>query len=190
MTPETLKPKFPRVIGWLDPGGTTGMAVWVSDEARHLLSTTGRAVSAVLAEFTTYQVAECDSAEGLKDLFSTLTYWMTLAQPLDGRQQVVIGYETFDFRHDERYRNKIDYTGLEVIGALRAWQTNFPGIVSIHKSGAGLGKGFWNDDKLKRAGLYKPNRTHAMDALRHLLRYLSFGCGRQDLFDRVKLEGS
>jgi hypothetical protein len=34
------------------------------------------------------------------------------------------------------------------------------------------GKGFWNDQKLKKVGLYMPGKRHANDATRHVLHYL------------------
>jgi hypothetical protein len=161
----------PKLIIWLDPGGTTGMAAfWTIDSG--------------IDKAMTWERAQMPCTDGyfLKAMFKQLQLWTTTVQPFIAKPRVHIGYETFDYRMTERYRDKIDYTAAEVIGALKYWAVDRD-YVKLIPSGAGLGKGFWTDNRIKQLHLWVPGQGHAMDATRHLLRYRSFSLGEKHLFD-------
>jgi len=167
----------PRVIIWLDPGQTTGVARWISPEVK--------ASHPALPEFACHQVSDCDEDLGLATLFGELTKASSLAVPYVGSGIVVLGYERFEFRRDERYRDKIDYTAPEVIGAIRAWRLSRT-YVTLDSLGAAGAKAFWTDEKIKQLGLWVPGLRHGMDALRHLLYKLAFKYHREDLLRLLK----
>jgi hypothetical protein len=106
-------------------------------------------------------------------------------EPITSSTMMHLIVERFDFRMEERYRDRIDYTAAEVIGALRVWASDRE-CVKLIRVGAGLGKGFWRDDRIKTLRLWVPGARHAMDATRHLLRYRSFTLNEQWLFDPFK----
>lgn len=161
--------KEPKVIIWVDPGGTSGVSVWAqrTDKWYHC------------------QVEDCSKDEQLYLLLMNLVGYMELAVPYSGEDDIILGWETFDFRMEERYRDKIDYTAAEVIGALRMWAYARPNVKVVH-AGAGLGKGFWSNEKIKQCSLWVPGQRHAMDARRHLLRYRLFKLQHNSLLDPFK----
>jgi hypothetical protein len=97
--------------------------------------------------------------QGLTDLWDTLH--------MGGPTRVV--YESFLYQR----RDKVDLRPVEGIGVIRLYcQLN--GIIPVAQTPA-TGKRFWTDKKIKQLDLWKPGLPHAMDALRHLLYYMSFG---------------
>ncbi len=106
------------------------------------------------------------------------------ANPIDGRswQQLcthdgfigelnevwpnIIVMETFVHTH----RTGVDYTPVEFIG-LTKWFCERRSVVLIEQTPA-YGKAFFDNDKLKRLGVYVPNKPHAMDASRHLYQFM------------------
>ena len=164
-------PNPPGVIIAIDPGGTTGLAWWTKSPGKIRPN-----------QFQTQQIGPCNEDHPLLVLIALLNGIVALNQ---NRRIRIIG-ESFDFRMDERYRDKIDYTAAEVIGALRLWYSWIlpdNGQVTMEFKGAGLGKGFWVDEKIKKVGLWKPGQRHAMDAMRHLLRYMAFQLDMVELFE-------
>jgi hypothetical protein len=166
----------PKVIIAIDPGGTTGIAwctlgpdgpIWGREE-----------------------IGPCTDDAELALVLRYITDVTRYAEPFNNRpDQVVVICERFEFRLDERSRTKIDYTAAEVIGALRIWAHERP-YVRLVMTGAGLGKGFWSDDKIKTLGLWVPGQRHATDALRHLLRYRLFAMNHTELLQPFKPEPS
>jgi hypothetical protein len=102
----------------------------------------------------------------------------------------VLGMERFNFRHEERYRDKIVYTPAEVIGAVKHWwaaeAVNGEISIKLEMQMAAEGKGFWTDDKIKRLGLWTSSFSHAMDALRHALHYVTFTLKDHRFLHRLK----
>jgi hypothetical protein len=146
----------------MDPGGTTGLSWWISPREPTPLSQ---------QLWGQEQIGACSQELGLCQLFLKLD---DIIYPYSGNPRSVhLAMEGFDFRKDEQFRTKIDYTAAEVIGATRFWTALRPQVTLI-RSGAGLGKGFWGDDKIKKLNLWVPGKKHAMDARRHLLRYMVF----------------
>lgn len=88
--------------------------------------------------------------------------------------------ETFEFRkEDAQNREYIDYSTGEFIGVVRLFCELTE--TTCHLQGASEAKAFWNDDKLKRVGLWLPGRAnrHVRDATRHWLHYQTFKRGDQ-----------
>jgi len=158
-------PTDPRLIIAIDPGGTTGIAYWTKEDLW------GRE-----------QIDACRDDMQLNTLFTQLSGICRYAEPFAGKAVVHLIYEPFEFRKDERNRDKIDYTAAEVVGALRMWAYKRD-YVKLIRSGASLGKGFWIDAKIKALGLWVPGQRHAMDATRHLLSYRSFQLNDLSLFE-------
>lgn len=184
----------PRIIIAVDPGGTTGIA-WHSVKPPLPEGQTDIRPYAALE-----QIGPCTDDRQLKEVLDYLTAVASLAEPIVGPGLVHLIVEPFQFRHDDRDRDKIDYIAAEVVGALRVWSLDRPFIRFIRQS-AGMGKGFWVDDKIKRLGLWvpggskmfqtrTPGKNHAMDALRHLLTYNAFVRNEKSLFDKLKRDGS
>ena len=161
----------PKVIIGIDPGGTTGLAWWSS-----------------LSGLTSVdQISDCKEDSQLHTVIQMLNAIVSLAEPLNGQGIVHIMLERFEFRLDERDRTKIDYMPAEVVGAIRLW-AHGRASVKLVLTGASLGKGFWSDDKIKKLGLWVPGRRHAMDALKHLLRYRLFTLRHQKLLEAFRPE--
>jgi hypothetical protein len=156
----------PDLIIGIDPGDTTGLAYWYPGA--------GRPIAAVA------QIRHCREDYGLSGLFRELGQITPLSV-----QGTAIVCESFEFRHEERYRDKIDYTAAEVIGALRTFVLERPSI-ELFRQNAATAKGFWTDDKLKRLGVWVPGNKHAMDATRHLLRYRTFELDHRYLLKELK----
>jgi len=169
-------PTLPKIILGIDPGGTTGIAYWLRTQEPIPLSQW---------RWGWQQVPYCGTQDGLRQLVAYLDSIATYAVPFLGTPSVYVVDERFDFRHEERDRDKIDYTAAEVNGALRLWALDRP-YVRLIPSGASSGKGFWDDDKIKKLGLWVPGRKHAMDATRHLLTYMSFALNMTELFMPLK----
>ena len=91
--------------------------------------------------------------------------------------------ESFDFRKSDQQREKIEYISAEYIGIIRlyAQMNNIPLVTPS----AALGKGFWTNEKLKAAGFVWKTK-HEADALRHLLRYLTFDLNMQAWLKKLK----
>lgn len=86
---------------------------------------------------------------------------------LDAINPETVICEGFDDR--DRARETIS---LEYIGAAKCWcQHNAADYVEQSTS---IGKEFWTDKKIKTLDLWVPAKPHAMDALRHLLYFLTF----------------
>jgi hypothetical protein len=162
--------RITRVVIGIDPGGTTGVATWF----------------APTNTFATFQYPDCDKDEGLHSLIVNMGSLIKHGEPFLNQEAVHVVLERFEDRLDERFRTKIDFTAAEVIGALREWAFPLRPVVRLMRSGASMGKGFWDDDKIKKLGLWVPGQRHAMDAMRHLLRYKLFTLQHTELLAPFK----
>jgi hypothetical protein len=167
----------PKMIIGMDPGGTTGLAWWIP--MRH---TEERIAD---DHWGIKQMEKCNEDLPLKYLMMHLSSLTTAVEPFLGYPTIHLVYEPFEFRKDDSHRDKIDYTPAEVVGALRYWMVDRPHIKLV-RSPASLGKGFWTDEKIKKLGLWESGSRHAMDAMRHLLRYRAFELNHLQLFEPLK----
>lgn len=78
-----------------------------------------------------------------------------------------IVYERFNYQR----RDKVVLYPVEVIGVIKLISElhNIP----IREQTPSQAMNLWTDDKIRRLGLWTPNQVHGMDALRHLLYYLT-----------------
>jgi hypothetical protein len=164
-----IKHYDPDTIIGLDPGGTTGVAI-----ARNCLPRDKGPVE--------YESFEMDTSGRDGGKYYGLMRELLRRRDRDGLLLVHIVCEDFDFRQDQTgialrgyARSKIDYTPAEILGALRVLCAQYSLV--LHTQKAAQGKGFWDDDKLKRLGVYNVGHRHGNDAMRHLLYYQCFTLG-------------
>jgi hypothetical protein len=81
-----------------------------------------------------------------------------------------------EFQYQIRRNQGVDMPGIvlvskEYIGVAKIW-CDLRGKVYHEQKLSSLK--FWDDDKLKKIGLYEPGKPHRNDAVRHLLYYITF----------------
>lgn len=128
----------------LDPGETTGYAVY--------------------SRYTSqggYERSLTSSQMGSHPHHLALYEFLELAQP-----QVVV-CEDFKYQRGPGGHN---LTPVEYIGVVKLWtaERHVPLVLQPRSR-----KTLWDDGKIKELGLWKPGKPHAMDAVRHLLYYLT-----------------
>jgi hypothetical protein len=132
----------------LDPGGTTGCCVWTDVDAR------GNYHGDV-----EFELSQLGPEEHHRALWKKLT----------GLDPEVVICESFNYRN--AYRDKVVLDSREYIGIARLY------CASTHKrfvlQQPSAAKGLWTDAKIKSLNLWQPGHPHAMDALRHMLYYLT-----------------
>lgn len=156
-----------EVILALDPGGTTG---WVKQ---------GQYAQA--SEFVWGQLEESNHHN---KLWSLLT--MAVGEALSLSVPCYIVYERFEFRHEERDRDKIEYISAEYNGVVKLFGQNNHPHVKLVEQGASQAKDFFTDDKLRHLGLWVPGKKHARDAMRHLLYFITFTQGDKRFLMKLK----
>lgn len=148
-----------RIIA-LDPGGTTGIAVW----------TDCRPSSPTDNEFTWYELGP---EEHHKELWDFL-----LKGTVGASGDHTIVCESFEFRQN-RQRDNINLMSREYIGVVKLFQQQY-GTPVVFQT-AGVAKPFVTDEKLKAMGLYQKGSKHERDATRHLIYYMVNKLHRIDL---------
>lgn len=144
-----------------DPGGTTGCATasWKSTGPDDRLTHPDQ------IKFAQWQIGPDPHH---------LALWSTLVN--NGYSEVV--WESFEFRQhlltDEDGRPipklKVELISREYIGIMQLF-CEFTHTPAHHRT-ASSAKRFITDERIKELGLWLPGMPHAMDATRHLLRYL------------------
>jgi hypothetical protein len=127
----------------IDPGKTTGFS---------------------FAEVTEFIRGEPPEEQGVVSWEKEVNHDELIEEILDVWPTHLVGES---FVHTQR--SNVDYTPVEYIGIIK-W------LGQRHKFELTLqtpsyGKGFFNDDKLKKLGLYTKGKPHANDATRHRLQY-------------------
>ena len=95
-------------------------------------------------------------------------------------QADVVVCESFDFRNG--VRTGTDLIPAELIGVVHLWCARSKKRLDFQNAsthGAGGKNGYFNNENLKRKGIYVAARPHAMDSLRILLYWYEFGKGFQ-----------
>ena|SRR6266571_3635992 len=181
---------LPNILG-IDPGGTTGLCLWTPHNDNYMLDQVDTSLSdgSDLWIFHNYLKS---TVFGINARLSSATTRYGDPVPSD---KLLILLERFDFRHEERYRDKIDYKAREVIGVVKlfCWQQWYEDQANRRKielvmQSASQAKGFWDMDKLRRVGLWKTSQRHAMDALRHVLYHRTFELGDKSLLEKLKID--
>ena len=91
-----------------------------------------------------------------------------------------IVYESFDFRNG--VRTGTDLIPAELIGVILLYGSLEKKRLDFQNAsthGAGGKSGYFNNETLRRKGIYLPAKPHAMDSLRILLYWYEFGKGFQ-----------
>lgn len=95
-------------------------------------------------------------------------------------QPHIIVYETFDFRrHKKAQRDRVNLYAKELIGVIELYEQTVDFVI-LHTQTPSqvMGKiSYFNHQRLKEEGIYKPNKKHANEAVRHLLYWFNFGKG-------------
>lgn len=147
---------FDKKVVSLDPGVTTGYTINYLLTGKPLMVHVGQAK--------------------MKHL--DLWYWLNNNDP------DIIVYETFDYRNDSR--KGLELYSRELIGIILLYEQERSQLVvdghSVKKvelvaqQPAVVG-GYFTDHRLKEDKLWWPGHPHAMDALRHVLQWYTFGSG-------------
>jgi len=167
----------PKLIIAIDPGGTTGYAAYWPVAATRIVQGT----------WERHEIENCELGFQLRHLLREIGSLTRTVQPFIAKPTIHIVYEPFEFRRNERERDKIEYTSAEVVGALKYWADDLD-YVKLVPQPASSGMAFWDDAKIKKLGLWVPGRRHAMDATAHLLKYRSFVLGEKHLYLPFKPE--
>jgi hypothetical protein len=176
------------IVG-LDPGGTTGWALYTCDVMRH---TVDPDIGVSTVEFFNEKFTRGQIGPGHHHLrlWNFLEQWTTT--------NTIIVCESFEFRKNEkdRTRDNIVLDSKEYIGIVNLYKQTFDATTANRIGGlqvvyqtAAIGKGFWTDNKLQVAGRLATPKTrwvHANDAMRHLLYYMTFTMKRQDLLESLR----
>lgn len=133
----------------LDPGGTTGVCLYVE------------------GKLTVDQLGPEKHHEGL---------WETLT----AHNPDIVVCEDFLYRQ----QSKANLVSVEYIGITRLW-CSVNGARLVMQTPA-IGKGFWVDVKIKTVGEWQKGAPHSMDALRHMLQFLTFSQGNNTYIDKLK----
>lgn len=149
-SPLNIATRVRNPIVSLDPGETTGLAVWDPSSSQILLT----------------QLDTKDIGRGFDSVAAVINYLVC-----DRPSLAHVRYE--DYRVYGHMTEQHAFNNLhtaQMIGAI---------LVSCHLAQvphstclAMHAKSFWDDTKLKLCGLYSPGLKHARDAQRHLLRYM------------------
>lgn len=94
----------------------------------------------------------------------------------------IVGYERFEVRRGKMATGGVELFPRNLIGVINLYCMQQGDRCSLYKQmpAQALGKGaFFNTQRLKADQLHKPGRDHANEALKHLLRWWTFGAGFQ-----------
>ncbi len=176
-------PTLPTILA-LDPGGTTGYCLYVPP---------------ALLQDSYIQQDELSSGGHYTALWGICEESMYAARVRDS--QLVIVCEPFEFRRDDRDKDKIEYASARYEGVVNLFAQKFRDKdkgqpVTLVKQSASLIKArsknnpnppFWGrDERIKKIGLWIPGKPHAMDATRHFLYYVTFKLGDKRYLHMLK----
>jgi hypothetical protein len=101
--------------------------------------------------------------------------------------------EPFTFRKDDQTRDKIDFTAAEYVGVVRTFAQLYAVPLVLQQASITVGStAFWGDSaqgnaKLRKLDLWDSRQApHGMDALRHLLYYMTFTLNQDVWLQRLK----
>jgi hypothetical protein len=157
----TLDPNV-RIIA-LDPGGTTGWAVW---QALYIPGLESWSVNKTQS-YTCGHITGPNHGAELRNFLGTQRVFST-----------TVVCERYQDRHNEKHDDPI---AREYIGIARTWCIE--NDVEFVEQNAGAAKPFVKDVNLRRLGVWQGKQwKHAMDAYRHLFWFMINGApGRKDL---------
>lgn len=104
---------------------------------------------------------------------------MTGLELWDSINAIVLDYLIYeDFEYRNYSRAGLDLTPVKIIGVIELILEGSMTLIGC-KQKAATGKAYYNDDKLKKYGVYARGFQHGRDATRHLMHFLTFGPGSQ-----------
>lgn len=119
--------------------------------------------------------------------------WAILGELHEAQKLERLILERFLFLHEFKDRAKIDLTAAEYVGVVKLWcAMNKVELVLQNGSQACGASAFWGDSentgnpKIKALGLWVQHRPHQMDALRHLLYWISFTNKEGYILERLR----
>jgi len=158
----------PRIVVALDPGETTGYALFVAGRLQAVRQLKTKTVHAFTETFHSLgHFATLSPHEGQRPVASQR--WKPFKQQC-GKPSVVVyeDYRIYSWKTDHHAWASLHTP--QCIGALKAIATI--NQLSLYTNLAQQPKGFCTDEKLEEWGYYKPNMRHARDAIRHGCYYL------------------
>lgn len=103
-----------------------------------------------------------------------LSFWEIDSRTLSAFDDFLIGvnpdkiiYEQFHYRPNLM---KAKLYSMQVIGVIRLYAERHNVLIPFTPK-PDEAQAFWDDDKIKKLGLWQPGKEHAVDALRVLLKY-------------------
>lgn len=162
-----------RIVA-LDPGETTGWAVY---NTSYILQ------PPVPSGYNRWQFSEQEYTGGHIEPEKTdhhnQLYNFLCMQLCRG---LIILYEAYEGHSEIVETITAEYVG--VIKLLGARKGNGGGVQLVRQRPQV--QEFWDDDKLKKLGVWIPGRRHAMSATRHLLHYQVFTQNREDILWKLR----
>lgn len=135
----------------IDPGVTTGYTLATKDNGKFFIA--------------------CNQQQ-----FTHTEFWMFLRKTgIYGTMHTVC--EDFEFRQGKQ-KDGLNLYPVELIGVLRLF-CNSDQWYPLWMQKAAQGKGYFDDNKLKKMKVYQKGLEHGRDATRHLLHWFTFGAGYQ-----------
>jgi hypothetical protein len=168
------------VILGLDPGGTTGYALYQAETIRN----PDNKLEWYNEKWTQGELGPGDHH---KELYDFLGYCQVT--------NFIIVCESFEYRRNPRdsQRDNIVLDSKEYIGVVKLFEQERMAPLDHQRvvfQTASEGKGFWfpqkNPTKLKKIGLYTPGSVHMNDATAHVLHYGTFKLGRKYFLEALK----
>lgn len=172
----------------LDPGGTTGFALYQAQAMTNPDVPDGRVVEWYDEK---WQQGELGPVSHHDILFDMLGQFQTT--------NFIIVCESFEYRRrpEDAGRDNIVLDSKEYIGVVKLFEMQRmlaldgkAGVQRVVFQTASEGKGFWfkkkDPAKLKKIGLYRSGSVHINDATAHVLHYMTFKMGRRDLLEKLK----
>lgn len=164
----------------IDPGPHTGFALWYFPDS----------VQSPATDPANFRFETLDLREVLVPHVSLYDKLEVLY--IAGNDTVVL--EKFEYHKEKaEQRGHLDFTAAEYVGVVKLWahlrpnyriptlclQSPSQAVGNQRKADRGDDNGiFWDDEKLKRLGLYQLTRdNHQRSALRHLLYHVTFCVG-------------
>lgn len=177
------------IIG-LDPGGTTGWSLYTADVIHEKTDIAPGLQGYPKPEYYNEKFDSGHLGPGHHHLrlWNLLEQWTVT--------NTIIVCESFEYRRNPKdsQRDNIVLDSKEYIGVVNLYEQNFNRSIGPRHNNllhlrvayqtAAVGKGFWNDEKLvavEKLATPRTTWTHANDATRHLLHYMTFKMDRQDL---------
>ena len=144
--------RWQGVLLSLDPGHTTGYALWCCSEDKVTLMEAG--------QLTTWDKVDIRMEDFVK-----------LINAVKIKHAVFETYQVYEWKSADHSWSQVPT--IQIIGATKILCQQKD--ITYSSQTAQVAKQFCTDDKLEKWGLYKPGMKHARDAIRHGCYYILFG---------------